>query len=63
MKCMDLTGYIARLALLGLTSANTRAERQELSEREFLQVLDLLENPPTATDRLVRTARVNLTSG
>ena len=37
------------------------AERLMLSERDLLRVLDLLENPPAAPDRLVRAARAGLT--
>ena len=31
--------------------------RRELSERDSLRVLALLENPPAANDRLVRVAK------
>jgi uncharacterized protein (DUF1778 family) len=33
------------------------AERLQLSERDSLRVLALLENPPAAPDRLVRVAK------
>ena len=37
------------------------AERLMLSERDSLRVLDLLENPPAAHDRLVRAANAGFT--
>jgi len=33
------------------------SERLKLSERDSLRVLELLENPPKAGDRLVRAAK------
>jgi uncharacterized protein (DUF1778 family) len=37
------------------------AERLMLSERDSLRVLDLLENPPAAPNRLVRAANAGFT--
>jgi uncharacterized protein (DUF1778 family) len=36
---------------------NTENERLTLSERDSLRVLDLLENPRPATERLVQAAK------
>ncbi len=37
------------------------AERLQLTERDSLRVLALLENPPAAPDRLVRAAKAGFT--
>jgi uncharacterized protein (DUF1778 family) len=37
------------------------AERLMLSERDSLRMLDLLENPPGAPDRLIRAAKAGFT--
>jgi uncharacterized protein (DUF1778 family) len=61
LKRLDLTGYILR-HLLPLAEADiAEAERLRLSERDSLRVLDLLENPPEAPDRLVRAAKAGFT--
>jgi uncharacterized protein (DUF1778 family) len=39
----------------------SEAERLTLSERDSLRILDLLENPPVAPDRLVRAAKAGFT--
>jgi uncharacterized protein (DUF1778 family) len=63
LERLDLTSYILRLALPDAAAVIARAERQELSERDSLRVLDLLENPPTAPERLVRAAKAGLVIG
>jgi uncharacterized protein (DUF1778 family) len=61
LKRLDLTSYILR-HLLPLAEADiAEAERLALSERDSLRVLDLLENPPAASDHLVRAAKAGFT--
>ncbi len=57
IKHLDLTGYILRNVLPHAEADISEAERQTLSERDSLRVLDLLENPPAAPKRLVRAAK------
>lgn len=54
---LDLTGYILRNMLPQAEAAIEREERLDLSERDSLRVLDLLENPPPASARLARAAK------
>jgi uncharacterized protein (DUF1778 family) len=58
---LDLTGYILRNMLARARADISEAERMVLSERDWLRVLELLENPPTAPDRLVRVAKAGFT--
>ena len=58
---LDLTGYILRTVLPQAEAAIEREERQELSERDTLRVLELLENPPVPNARLVRAAKAGFT--
>lgn len=57
LKRMDLTGYILQEVLPKAEADIAETERFRLSERDSLLVLDLLENPPAAPDRLVRAAK------
>lgn len=54
---LDLTGYILRNMLPQAEAVIAREEQLELSERDSLRVLDLLENPPAAPARLIRAAK------
>ena len=65
LKRLDLTGYI-----LGALLPKAEAERLTAPERDSLRVLALLEDPPSAPNRLVRArlidaalVRVALSSG
>ena len=57
IKRLDLTGYILRTVLPQAQADIVEAERLSLSERNSLRVLALLEDPPKASDRLVRAAK------
>jgi uncharacterized protein (DUF1778 family) len=57
LKRLDLTGYILRSVLPQAQADISEAEKIVLSERDSLRVLELLENPPAAPDRLVRAAK------
>jgi uncharacterized protein (DUF1778 family) len=61
LKRLDLTGYILRNVLPQAQADISEAERIVLSERDSLLVLELLENPPAAPDRLVRAAKAGFT--
>ena len=57
LKRLDLTGYIVRNVLPRAEAEIAAAGRIALSERDSLRVLDLLENPPSAPERLVCAAK------
>ena len=61
IKRVDLTGYILDAVLPKAQADIAEAERLQLSERNSLRVLALLENPPAAPDRLVRVAKAGFT--
>jgi len=54
---VGLTEFITRSALRDAQAAIERAEHLALSERDSLRILDLLENPPSPTNRLIRAAK------
>ncbi len=58
---LDLTGYILRNMLPQAEAVIEREERQDLSGRDSLRVLKLLENPPAAPARLIRAAKAGFT--
>jgi uncharacterized protein (DUF1778 family) len=53
----DLTGFILKTVLPAAERIVERTERLELSERDSLRVLDLLENPPKPSAKLRRAAK------
>jgi len=48
----DLTHFVLQLALREADAVIAQAEQLQLSERDSLQVLDLLENPPAPNSKL-----------
>ena len=58
---LDLTGFILRTVLPQAQAVVAKAERLALSERDTLRVLDLLENPPLPTQRLISAAKAGQT--
>ena len=52
----DMTDFILRNALHAADAVIEQAERVVLSERDSLRVLELLENPPAPTARLIAAA-------
>ena len=58
---LDLTGYILRNMLPRAEATIARDEKTELTERDSLRVLELLEHPPAAPARLVRAAKAGQT--
>ena len=53
----DLTNFILGAALPAAKAVIARAERIEVSERDSLRVLELLENPPRPNKKLLAAAR------
>jgi uncharacterized protein (DUF1778 family) len=53
----DLTSFVLRTVLPAAQAVIERAGRAELSERDSLYVLDLLEHPPRPNERLLAAAR------
>lgn len=57
LEHLNVTGFILRTVLPKARELVEKAEYLKLSERDTKRVLDLLENPPTPTERLIRAAR------
>lgn len=57
LKHTDLTEFVLQHALKAAKSVIAEAEQVELSERDSLRVLDLLENPPAPNERLLAAAK------
>ena len=57
LEHLNVTGFILRTVLPKARELVEKAEHLKLSERDTRRVLDLLENPPTPTERLIRAAR------
>jgi uncharacterized protein (DUF1778 family) len=53
----DLTDFVVKHALRAAKNVIEKAEQLQLSERDSLRVLDLLENPPAPNARLLTAAR------
>jgi len=53
----DLTDFVVRNAVSAARAVIEEAERLQLSERDSLRVLDVLENPPAPNARLLAAAR------
>lgn len=57
LKHTDLTDFVVRHALSAAKAVIEDAERLQLSERDSLRVLALLEDPPAPNARLLAAAR------
>jgi uncharacterized protein (DUF1778 family) len=57
LKQTDLTGFVLRHALSAARAVIHDADRVQLSARDSLRVLDLLENPPAPNERLRAAAK------
>jgi uncharacterized protein (DUF1778 family) len=57
LKQTDLTDFVVRQAVAAAKEIIAEAEHVQLSERDSLRVLDLLENPPEPKARLIAAAR------
>jgi uncharacterized protein (DUF1778 family) len=49
---VDLTQFVTESALREADAVIEREERIIVSERDFIRILELLENPPQANERL-----------
>src|SRR5258705_6022589 len=54
---LDLTSFVMRAAMPGAREVVERTEQIELSERDTLRVLALLENPPPPNAKLTAAAK------
>jgi uncharacterized protein (DUF1778 family) len=57
LKHTDLTEFVLRHAVRAAKAVIDEADRVQLSGRDSLRVLDLLENPPAPNGRLMAAAR------
>jgi uncharacterized protein (DUF1778 family) len=57
LKRTDLTDFVVRHALDAAREVIAQAEQVQLSGRDSLRVLDLLENPPQPNPRLIAAAQ------
>jgi uncharacterized protein (DUF1778 family) len=53
----DLTEFVVRHALLAAKAVIEAADHVQLSDRDSLRVLDLLENPPEPNAKLLAAAQ------
>ena len=57
LKRTDLTDFVRQHSLKAARAVIQEAEHLELSERDSLRVLDLLENPPKPNAKLLGAAK------
>jgi len=57
LKHTDLTEFVLRHALRAAKAAIEEADHVQLSARDSLRVLELLENPPAPNAKLMAAAR------
>jgi uncharacterized protein (DUF1778 family) len=57
LKHTDLTDFVIHHALRAARAVIEQADHVQLSERDSLRVLDLLENPPPPNAKLLAAAR------
>ena len=57
LKHTDLTDFVLRHALRAAKAVIAEAERVQLSARDSLRVLELLENPPAPNAKMLAAAR------
>ena len=57
LKHTDLTDFVVQHALRAAKDVIQESEQVQLSERDSLRVLDLLENPPAPNARLLAAAQ------
>ncbi len=57
LKNTDLTDFVLQHALSAAKAVIDEAERVQLSERDSLRVLDMLQNPPAPNRKLRAAAR------
>jgi uncharacterized protein (DUF1778 family) len=57
LKHTDLTDFVIQHAVRAAKAVIEQADHLQLSERDSLRVLDLLENPPSPNAKLLAAAR------
>jgi len=57
LRHTNLTDFVVRASLEAAHEAIDQAQRLQLSERDSLAVLDLLEHPPAPNEKLLAAAR------
>ncbi len=57
LKRTDLTDFVRQHSLKAARAVIEEAERLELSERDSLRVMELLENPPKPNPKLLAAAK------
>jgi uncharacterized protein (DUF1778 family) len=57
LKHTDLTDFVLRHALRAAKAVIHEANHVQLSDRDSLRILDLLENPPAPNAKLLASAR------
>jgi len=57
LRHLDLTAFVTISALREADAVIAEAERVNLTERDSLRVLDLLESPPAPNEKLLRAAQ------
>jgi len=57
LKRTDLTDFVRQHSLKAARAVIEEAERLELSERDSLRVMELLENPPKPNAKLLAAAK------
>jgi uncharacterized protein (DUF1778 family) len=57
LKHTDLTDFVIHHAVRAAKAVIEQADHVQLSERDSLRVLDLLESPPAASAKLLAAAR------
>jgi uncharacterized protein (DUF1778 family) len=57
LERLDLTSFVMRAALPQAERIVAESEKIQLSERDSLRVLELLENPPPPSPRLLEAAK------
>lgn len=57
LERLDVTSFVMRAALPHAERVVAAAETVDLTERDSLRVLDLLENPPAPNPRLLAAAK------
>lgn len=60
LERLDVTTFVLRAALPKARSVISAAERVELSERDSLLVLALLDDPPQPSEKLMKAAKRRL---
>jgi len=56
LRNTDLTNFVTQSALREADAVIEQAETIQISERDFLRIMDVLENPPAPNEKLLAAA-------